>query len=269
MATAIYVAQRALKLILVQAADSPLAADEYEDFYDAMNDFMADLEAGGVNLGYTTIAEGSDEITIPAGAIRGLISNMAVEVAPDYERPITPALQAQADKGMGVMRRIARKRVKTAYPSTLPRGSGNERFTYADDGYYSEQTRVRITLAGSERVTEIAAVDTPVLIDGFWKVVEATRLIADITGRITNSHTDALDITVDVEIEVTGGVPVTLHLYENGNESLKSVSGTADGSKIQLTHTTTILPNEFIELWIENTSDTTDLVVRDAQFLVT
>lgn len=268
MATAIYVANRALRLILVQASNAPLQSEEYKDFYDAMNDYMAAIEVVGVDLGYTPITTGTQQVTIPPGAIRGLIANMAVEVAPDFGKSVKPELVEQAKKGYHAMRRIARKRVQTSLPSTLPRGSGNERFSYSDDAFYVEQSSARIVLANNDRVTEITAANTPVLINGFWTTVESQNISADISGRLTNSSLEAKDIEIEVELEVTGGVPVTLHVYENGNESLTSVSGTADGSKILLRYSTTFLPKEFIELWIENDSDTTDLVVRDCQFVV-
>ncbi len=268
MATAIYVAERALKLILVQAADAPLQADEYADFYSAMNDYMADLKGQGTDLGYTAVSAGSDLITIPDECIRGLIGNMAVEVAPDYEKEITPALNRMADNGLKTMRRIGRKRTQVAYPPTLPRGSGRDWNTYNDFAFYGQQARARLTLTNNNLATTIAAVDTPVRINGQWVSVEAMNYLGNITGRLTNSSNLAIDYDFKATLEVTGGSDCTLHLYENGNESLKTVSGVANGSDIFLAHTSTLLPNEFLEIWIENDTDDTDLTVRDCQMVV-
>lgn len=268
MATAIYVAERALRLILVQASDSELEADEYQDFYDAMNDYMAALEADGVNLGYTTVTGPEDVITIPDGCIRGLIANMAVEVAPDYEATVSASLAVQARRGMNTMLRLGRKSAQTQYPQTLPIGSGNYYSTYDDNSHYRAVERALITLTNNTSATKIAAVDTPVLVAGFWETAEASGVSADISGRIQNRKADNFDLNVVASLEVTGGSAITVHLYENGNESLKSVSGVADGSLITLRHSTILKPNEFLELWIENDDDTTDLVVRDCQFQI-
>jgi len=268
MATALYVADRALRLILVQASDAQLEADEYQDFYNAMNDFMADLEARGVDLGYTKVSGPDDTITIPDGAIRGLISNMAIEVAPDYEATVSPALAAQALRGMQAIRRLAHKRTQTRFPVTLPRGAGNSQEFGFDDSFYSAQSTALITLTNNTSVTEITTANVPVLVSGFWQTAEASGLSTDISGRILNRNTKAVNLHIVAQLEVTGGVAVTAHLYENGNQSLASQAGVADGTLITLRYTTTLLPNEFVELWIENDDDTTNLVVRDCQFQV-
>lgn len=269
MATALYVAERALRLILVQASDAPLEADEYQDFYDAMNDFMAGLEADGVKLGYTPVTGPASMVTIPSGALRGLIACMAVEVAPDYEASVTPALARQASRGMRTLLRIGRKTVQVSYPPTLPMGSGNYETTYNDQAFYNDHVNGLLTLTNNARETQIAAANTPVKVDGYWSTVVAMGVMADITGRFRNSGRKAMDVDVLVILEVTGGVGVTVHLYENGNESLSSVTGTADGSILTMRATTELKPNEYLELWIENDDDTSNIVVRDCQFQVT
>lgn len=269
MATALYVAQRALRLILVEAEDSPLTDSEYTDFYNAMNDYMADLEARGVSLGYTPVSAGTDTITIPPGALRGLISAMAIEAAPDYSAQVSPALAEQARIGLRTLRRLGRKRVQTAYPPTLPRGSGNMQNTYNDAVYDHERVDALITLTNNTVATVIGTVNTPVRVAGFWSTSRAVGLVADINGRIRNALGNEVDVDVLVQLEVTGGSACTVHLYENGNLSLASVSGTANGtSLLTLRKETTLLPSEFLELWIENDDDDTDLTVRDCQFEV-
>jgi hypothetical protein len=126
MTTVAQVAKASLQRILVQASEAPLEADEYQDFLFAMNNYMTDLAAKGVNLGYTVVADLADTITIPDGAIRGLIANMAVEVAPDYGVQISEALARAASEGMVSMRMLGQTMAGSRYPSTLPMGSGNE-----------------------------------------------------------------------------------------------------------------------------------------------
>lgn len=125
MATVQQVAKAALQRILVQASEAPIEADEFQDFIFAMNNFMAQLEAGGIDLGYTEVSAISDEVTVPAGALRGLIANLAIEVAPDYGGVISEALITAASAGMRTMRLIGQTVPESSYPCTLPRGSGN------------------------------------------------------------------------------------------------------------------------------------------------
>jgi len=126
MATANQVVKASLQRILVQASDAPIEADEAQDFIFAMNNFMLDLDASGISLGYTEVTSLADIITIPTGALRGLIANMAIEVSPDYGGEVTRALEIAAEKGLNTMRKLGRVTVSTAPPSTLPIGSGNE-----------------------------------------------------------------------------------------------------------------------------------------------
>lgn len=120
------VAKAALQLILVQGSEASFEADEYQDFLFAMNNFMADLESQGVKLGYTMVDTLNDPITIPRGAVNGLIANMAVLVAPEYGGVVTDTLVQQAVSGMRTMRILGQRIPRSRYPATLPRGSGSE-----------------------------------------------------------------------------------------------------------------------------------------------
>lgn len=126
MATVAQVANAALKRILVQASEAPLEADEYQDFIFALNNYMLALDAEGITLGYTEVSDLGDEVTVPTGALRGIIANMAIEVAPDYNGTVSPALATAAQQGLQVMRIIGQTISPSSFPSTLPIGSGNE-----------------------------------------------------------------------------------------------------------------------------------------------
>lgn len=125
MATAQQVVKAALQRILVQGSDSPYEPDEYQDAIFALNNFMLALEAEGVDLDYTEVDNLGDEVTVPPGALRGIIANLAIEVAPDYGGVVSRELIQQAVSGMKAMRHLGQRLKKTCYPSTLPVGSGN------------------------------------------------------------------------------------------------------------------------------------------------
>jgi hypothetical protein len=140
MATVAQVAKASLQRILVQASEAELQPDEYQDFIFAMNNYMLDLDASGITLGYTEVSNLADQITIPTGALRGLIANMAIEVAPDYGGEITQGLQIAAQEGLKTMRKLGIEIKRSNYPSTLPIGSGNEHCgTWRTSHFYPEQ----------------------------------------------------------------------------------------------------------------------------------
>jgi hypothetical protein len=101
-----------------------------------MNNYMNELDAQGVSLGYTTVSALGDEITIPTGALRGLIANMAIEVAPDYNGVISQGLVKAARDGFNTMRLLGQTMGESKMPCTLPVGSGNEDNTYGLAGYF-------------------------------------------------------------------------------------------------------------------------------------
>lgn len=135
MATVAQVAKASLQRILVQASEAPLEADEYQDFIFALNNFMAGLEARGIDLGYTAVSDLGDTLTVDDGAIQGIIANLAIEVAPDYDGTISQGLVKSAKDGMNAIRRLGRTITPTEYPSTLPKGSGAEDSIIIDPFY--------------------------------------------------------------------------------------------------------------------------------------
>lgn len=126
MATAGQVLKAALQRILVQASEADLEPDEYQDAIFAMNNYMLALDADGVKLGYTEINNLSDTVTVPTGALRGVIANVAIEVAPDYGGQVTDVLAVTAKMALDIMYKIGSSPMSTRLPSTLPIGSGNE-----------------------------------------------------------------------------------------------------------------------------------------------
>jgi hypothetical protein len=144
MATVAQVAKASLQRILVQASEAPLEPDEYQDFIFAMNNYMAQLDAQGISLGYTQVSDLGDTVTIPTGALRGLIANMAIEVAPDYGGVVSDALVLAARQGLQTMRTIGQIIRVSALPSTLPIGSGNEVGSWGLNGHFYPDAEAEI-----------------------------------------------------------------------------------------------------------------------------
>lgn len=140
MATVAQVAKASLQRILVEASESELEPDEYADWIFALNNWMLALDADGVSLGFTEVSGLGDEITVPTGALRGIIANVAIEVAPDYNGQVTATLIKAAADGLKTMRRLGQRMGATQLPSTLPVGSGNEGAgrRYLNDHFYPD-----------------------------------------------------------------------------------------------------------------------------------
>lgn len=137
MATAAQVIKASLQRIIVQASEAELEPDEVADAIFAMNNYMLALDAEGITLGYTVVTTIGDEVTIPVGALRGLIANLAIEVAPDYlESEVTATLRRAAEQGLNAMRKLGVSMGDSAFPATLPRGTGHR--LQRDDRFYPD-----------------------------------------------------------------------------------------------------------------------------------
>ena len=123
MATAAQVLKAALQRIIVQASEAALQPDEYQDAIFAMNNRALAWDAQGIQLGYTIVTDLGDEVTVPIGALRGLIANVAIEIAPDYSGQVTQALVTQAKLGFDAILHLGNRIGQTEFPSTLPIGS--------------------------------------------------------------------------------------------------------------------------------------------------
>lgn len=125
MATAAQVLKSSLQRILVQASEAELEPDEFADAINDMNNYMLDLDADGIKLGYTLVTDLGDEVTVPIGALRGVIANVAIEISPDYSGQVTEALKRAAAQGLRTMEKLGVNMGDSHFPATLPRGTGN------------------------------------------------------------------------------------------------------------------------------------------------
>lgn len=125
MTTAAQVIKYALQEIITQASESPLEPDEYQDCIFALNSMMLEYDAGGIHLGFTEVTNLADVITVPAGAISGIVSNLALRVAPQFQGAVTNELMAKAAQGYKVMCMLGVTIEPTQFGHLVPRGSGN------------------------------------------------------------------------------------------------------------------------------------------------
>jgi len=148
-----------LQEILVQATEADLEASEVEDTIFYMNNFMTELDANGVNLGYTVVTSVADTITIPAGALNGMIKNVAVQVAPQFDEAIVSTdLIRQARNSLKIMNVLGLNLQPAQFPGTLPIGSGNEHNDFNEQHFYPEPDNTILTEGNDNILVES---DTP------------------------------------------------------------------------------------------------------------
>lgn len=148
METAETVLKSALQEILVQASEAPLEPDEFQDAIKYMNRYMDSLAAKGVNLGYTKVTNLNDPITIPDGAIEGLVFKVGERLATQFDKQaVTQGLtfRSNARDALKAMYSIAVQVGPSHFPGSLPIGSGNEDELQNGDHFYPEPDGVILT----------------------------------------------------------------------------------------------------------------------------
>lgn len=124
METATVVFNDALQVIVVQASEQPIQPVDFQTARRYLNRMMATVPF--VGLGFTTITNPDDLVTIPDAALEGVVFNLAVKLLATYDMPLTAELSQNARDGLKEIRRLTVVVLPTQMPCTMPIGSGNE-----------------------------------------------------------------------------------------------------------------------------------------------
>lgn len=122
--------------ILVQPNEQALESVDFQNGVRYLNRMMGAWDAQGLALGYTKVVNPSDLITVADGALEGMVYNLAVRLAKQYDMPVTPDLAQNAREGLKAIRKIAVNIRPAQPPCTLPIGSGNESENFWNDEHF-------------------------------------------------------------------------------------------------------------------------------------
>ena len=133
MTTATELVTAAFGKILVRSADIPLEADELADGIDQLNRMMSAWNLAA--LTYTTVTSGGETLTVPAYAEDAMVFGLAKRLAPDYGTALTAEFEMNVKESKKDLLKQAITFGRTPFPSTLPQGSGNNRYLNDRDFY--------------------------------------------------------------------------------------------------------------------------------------
>ena len=125
-----------LQELLINSAEQSIPAVDFQAGVRYLNRWMSSQDADGIKLGYTEVTNPTDVITVPAGAINGIIYNVALQLATTYDVVVTPELAVKAKTGLNIMIKLGSPIQGTKYTSNTPRGSGNYNDTFTDFNFY-------------------------------------------------------------------------------------------------------------------------------------
>lgn len=276
MTTASEVITAALGLTLTRAGDIPLEPNETEQGLFQLNTMMA---SWSLALGYTEVSSTSDVVTVPAYAIDAIVQNLAIRLAPSFGGMVDPDLRENARQAKKDMLRQAVRIGPAKMPRTLPRGTGNTR-PFRDSRYYepvvaAALTDGLLTMASNATETTITTASVPVLVSGAWEVVSTHQMNGTAAGRLTYlpDETALVEVTAKATIKMAsaGSKVVTAFLAKNGVVIAANGSVTATDTlegQIVIPWKVELSQNDYLELWVSNTSDTVNVIVSDAELRV-
>lgn len=125
MTTANDIIIRAFSRIGIRETETSVTSDELKDALSLLNDMLAEWEPI-YGLGMSPVKASGDTITVPRYAELAIKENLAIRLAPEYSRPISPALVASAKQSTDNLLNIILNLSNVDIPSSLPVGSGNE-----------------------------------------------------------------------------------------------------------------------------------------------
>lgn len=125
METAGTIIKDALTELTVQAQEQTVPAVDLMTGVRYLNRMMTALDADGCKLGYTLVKSPNDVLTVPAGALEGIILNLALRLANGFDVAVGPSLAVTARESRRIMYRLGTQVTQSHFPSSLPVGSGN------------------------------------------------------------------------------------------------------------------------------------------------
>tara|TARA_R110002153_G_C13303360_1_gene495848 strand:+ start:174 stop:1004 length:831 start_codon:yes stop_codon:yes gene_type:complete len=271
METAADVIKSALQELLVQASESPLEPSEYQDGIKYLNRMMAGYSVKGINLGYTKVTNIADPITVDDGALEGIVFNLALKLAPQYGAQVPQMLYENAKDGRKAMLRLSVNVKPSQYPDTLPMGSGNQNGSYYyQDNFYPDNSKpsvAELSMANNTVETVIAAANTPVIVAGTFVIDKTHEITATSSGvcTIDFKRSNNMRVLATFRVSSASDVSANAHIYVNGQSVAQSpISATIEPVSVVLLVERTFTYQDVVTLYVENTTDTTNLTVTDS-----
>jgi len=110
----------------VKTAEVPLTDDELQSGIRRCNDMLLEWDDIGIITGYNELLNGDDVLNVDRSAIAAIKYNLAIRLAPSFQRVVGNALVALASGTMEILMASNSDLSNVAYPDSLPLGSGNQ-----------------------------------------------------------------------------------------------------------------------------------------------
>lgn len=270
MTTAQEIVDDAAALILVDEANTALEPNESAIMTRFLNDYLAELHSGGVDIGYRPVSSPSDVVTIPLGANQAIKYGLALRSNAIFGLPVPQEVSGLApglERGLRARYQIL---PKIRRPATLPRGSGNNYNSYTLNTFYPPTRPEGALRLGSPTTVTINAIDTAEVVTGPWLTDLLTNLNSTGAGEFQYVPYEPYLARVQVNLSLTStnGDRYNFYITRNGAKVEQSdYAVTADRvQNIFFQWSDTVMRQDTIRLVVENQTGTNDLDISNGHF---
>lgn len=114
-----------------------LQPEDYASAGRRLDAMMATWNGKGVRLGYPLVTNPDNldldvDTAVPDSANEAIITNLAVRIAPQYGKVVSPDTKAAAKAAYDVVLARAARPLEYQLPSTMPAGAGNKPWVYGE-----------------------------------------------------------------------------------------------------------------------------------------
>lgn len=140
--TAGQVVEDALNELIVQACEQDVQSCDMQIGLRYLNRMMEEFAALGMSTGYTLVTSPTDCITVPGGMIAGIVANLAVALAPQFDRNVSPSLAQRAAMGIKAIENLTVEAQPSDFSGNVAIGSGNESSPYDEHFYINDEEEI-------------------------------------------------------------------------------------------------------------------------------
>jgi hypothetical protein len=126
MTTARQIVNGAAEELGVKTAEITLESDDFNAFFNRMNDMLLEWADSGLTPAFKEVFNGDDTIEIDSNARAAIKFALAIRCAPSFQKPITAGLAENARDSLSRLESSTAFIGDVQFPDTLPIGSGNE-----------------------------------------------------------------------------------------------------------------------------------------------
>ena len=133
-----------------------------------------------------------------------------------------------------------------------------------------------LSFNGSVTETTITTINTPVIVNATWAVIRSSKFTGTTGGRLTFNGQRSITVPIDVAIGIIsvggGAIDVSIYLAKNGSVITASKTTVAISGSTQRTLSIpwqdSISTNDYYEIYVENNSGTTNVIVETGRLRI-